>query len=252
MIAARMLHQLARFSSVAPLIEETRPGSVLDVGSGSEGIAGWLGTEWSVTALDSSFEFIGAMSGPGRAARREFVGDARALPFASQAFDVAVALDVVEHLAPEDRSRAIAELVRVARRRVIVACPTGGAALAADGRLSGSLRARGMPAPTWLLEHELHGFPERDELSAQLAGHGAVHLIDNENLRWHEWLFRFEFRRPGFHTSRAAARLLAKGLASRRPVRWLSRIAVRAVQGPNRAPSYRTIAVLDLHDGHPA
>jgi hypothetical protein len=24
------------------------------------------------------------------------------------------------------------------------------------------------------------------------------------------------------------------------------------VQGPNRAPSYRTIAVLDLHDGHPA
>ena len=241
-----MLHQLARYSAIAPLVEEAGRGSVLDVGSGSEGIAGWLGAGWMVTALDSSFEYIGAMSGPGGAPGRRVVGDARALPFGDREFDVVLALDVLDHVPADDRARVIDELVRVARRRVVVACPTGRAALASDERLAARLRARGMEPPSWIVEHEEHGFPEREELRTQLARHGRVRLLGNENLRWHEWLFRFEFRRPGFHASRAAAQALAKGLGARSPVGALSRLAVRAVQGPSRPPSYRTIAVLDV------
>jgi SAM-dependent methyltransferase len=241
-----MLHQVARFCSVAPLVEELDRGSVLDVGSGGEGVAGWLAGQWSVTALDTSFESNGTMPGPRQAAPRRVVGDGRELPFEDRAFDVVLALDVLEHIPTEDRDRTIAELIRVARRRVIVACPTGRAALAADARLAAGLRARGMSPPSWLAEHEQYGFPEREELAAQLCEHGAVRLIGNENIRWHEWLFRFEFRRPGFHASRAAAHALAAGLALPGAIGRLSRIAVRAVQGRDRPPSYRTIAVLDL------
>ena len=241
-----MLHQVARYSAIAPLVEEAGPGTVLDVGSGSEGIAGWLGADWSVTALDSSFDYIGALTGPGPPAGRRVRGDARALPFANREFDIALALDVLEHIPPGERREVIAELVRVARRRVVVACPTGRAALDVDQRLRAGLRERGLTPPSWLEEHALHGFPEREELQAQLASHGRLRLVDNESLRRHEWLFRFEFRRPGAHASRLAARLLVKGLASRPPVRALSLLAVRAVQGSPRPPSYRTIAVLDV------
>jgi SAM-dependent methyltransferase len=241
-----MLHQLARFSSVVPLIQEVGPGEVLDVGSGSEGVAGWLGPDWRVTAVDLSFADAGAMAGPHDASSRRVVGDVRDLPFEDDTFDVVLALDVLEHIAPDQRAAAIDQLVRTARRRVVVACPTGAAAFAADGRLAGSLRARGMHPPDWLAEHEAHGFPEQEELRNWLAGRGQLRLLGNENVRWHEFVFRFEARRPGFHLSRTTARLLAAGLGSRGLMRTLSRSAVRALQGPDRPPSYRTIAVLDL------
>ena len=243
-----MLHQLARFCSVAPLIEELGGGDVLDVGSGAEGMAGWLGSGWTVTALDRSFGIPGAMAGPGGQARHTVVGDARALPFGDGAFDVVLALDVLEHIAPADRGKAMDELVRAARRRVIVACPTGRRSLAADARLAAGLRRRGMTPPGWLLEHETNGFPERQELQAHLAGRGRLRIIGNENLVWHEWLFRVEFRRSGRHLSRTLARMLARGLGSDGLPAKLSRIGVSIAQGPDRPPRYRTIAVLDLDE----
>jgi hypothetical protein len=241
-----MLHQLARYAAVAPLIDELGGGELLDVGSGSEGVAGWIGPGWAVTAVDRSFDDIGAMPGPRPAETRTVVGDARRLPFADGAFDVVLALDVLEHIEPADRPRVIDELVRTGRRRVIVACPTGKAAFAVDRRLAEGLRGRGMAPPSWLTEHEENGFPEPDELRGPLEGNGRVRMIGNENVRWHEWLFSFEFRRPGFHVSRLVSRALARGLASGRLARFPSRIALRAIQGPARPPSYRTIAVLDL------
>ena len=50
-------------------------------------------------------------------------GDARALPFAGGSFDTVTVLHVLEHLEPSSASRALQEMCRVARRRVIVAVP---------------------------------------------------------------------------------------------------------------------------------
>jgi hypothetical protein len=247
-----MLHQLARFSAIAPLIRELGAGTALDVGSGSEGVAGWLGPGWEVTAVDRSFEDAVAPPGPHGGSSRRVTGDVRELPFGDGAFDVVLALDVLEHVPPADRARALREVVRAARRRVIVACPTGGAALAADRRLAAGLRARGMAPPEWLVEHERFGFPDTADLRALADGRGTLRLLANENVRWHEWLFRLEFRRPGFHLSRAASRAIAAGLVRGGPVGAASRAAVRAVQGPARPPAYRTIAVLDLRGSDPA
>jgi SAM-dependent methyltransferase len=242
-----MLHQLARFTAIAPLIDELGGGRALDVGSGSEGVASWLRGDWAVTAVDRSFAPIGAMRGP-RADRpvHTVVGDARELPFADGEFDVVLALDVMEHIEPAARGRALSELVRTARRRVIVAGPAGDAALAADAGLAEGLRRRGLTPPGWLTEHEANGFPAPGDLREQLAGHGRLRLLGNENLRWHEWLFRFEFRRPGRWASQRLSRAIAAGLARGGPIGAAARALARAAEGPSRPPHYRTIAVLDL------
>jgi ubiquinone/menaquinone biosynthesis C-methylase UbiE len=241
-----VLHQLARFSAIAPLVEELGHGEVLDVGSGNEGIAGWLSPGWSVTGLDRSFEVPGAMRAPRQAETRQIVGDAAALPFPDRSFDVVLAIDVLEHIDPKQRPTALGEMVRVASQRVIVACPTGRAAHAADDRLAERLRRRGMEVPPWLAEHGQSAFPEREDLSRELGQQGSLRLIGHENIRWHEWLFTLESRRPGHHASRVAAQALATASGAGGAVAAISRVATRVARGPDRPPSYRTIAVLDL------
>jgi hypothetical protein len=241
-----VLHQVVRFRSIAPLIDELGGGELLDVGSGSQGVAGWIGPGWSVTAVDRSFEDIGAMRGPRDARARTVEGDARELPFGDRSYDAVLALDVLEHIEPEDRGRVLGELVRTARRRVIVAGPCGAAAFRADMRLAAGLRRRGLPRPSWLEEHERNGFPSAGDLRAGLAPFGELRISGGENVRWHGLLFTFEFRRPGAALSRAASRWIAAGLGSGSGAALPARAAARLVEGPRRAPYYRTIAVLDL------
>src|SRR6476660_9293521 len=96
-----VFHQLARFASVAPFIDELGRCEVLDVGSGSEGVAGWIQPDCTVTAIDRSFDGEGAMPGPRGGASRTVIGDARRLPFGDGEFDVVLALDVLEHIQPD-------------------------------------------------------------------------------------------------------------------------------------------------------
>lgn len=51
-------------------------------------------------------------------------GNACNLPFETNAFDTVTALHVLEHLTPSSASRALCEMCRVARQRVIVTVPT--------------------------------------------------------------------------------------------------------------------------------
>jgi SAM-dependent methyltransferase len=240
-----MLHQIVRYSAVVPLIEELRGGTVLDVGSGSDGVAGWLGPGWDTTALDRTFDVPGAMRGPHGGSARMLTGDARALPFADQEFDAVLALDVMEHIPAEYRRQALGELVRVARRRLIVAGPAGPAALAADLALAAGLRGRGMTPPSWLLEHEANGFPDPGDVLGALEGAGSVRQVGSENLRWHALLFRFELRRPGSLFSRASSAALIRWLARGGVVSGVARVGIRLAQGPRRGPHYRLIAILD-------
>lgn len=50
-------------------------------------------------------------------------GDARALAFEAGRFDVVLAAEVLEHIPPADLARACRELVRVARRHVVIGVP---------------------------------------------------------------------------------------------------------------------------------
>jgi SAM-dependent methyltransferase len=232
------LDQLARHEPVLRLLRELGGGTVVDVGSGSTGLAPWLGAEWSVTALDRSFDDYSGAVRWGPAGVRRVVGDARALPFDDEAFDAAVAVDLLEHIAPHERRGVLDELCRVSRRRVVIACPAGGQALAADRRLADFYRGRELTLPGWLEEHLANGFPEPPELAARLGRHGVVQLIGNENARTHERVMRAQ----ALPVAHQAARVLAW---------WLTRGGARIsgsrlLRGGDRAPTYRTIAVVDL------
>lgn len=240
------LDQLVRYEPVLELVRATGGGSLLDVGSGSAGLSPWLGPDWSVTAVDTSFDDYGEAIAPLADDARRLEADARALPFPDAAFDVTVAIDLLEHISPADRGKVLSELARVSARRLIVAGPAGEMALAADRRLARRLRERGVELPGWLEEHLGHGFPEREEITAALQPHGTVRVLDNENVRAHERLMRVETRRPGNFATQLAATLLAR---APRPVAagllWLAR-------GRDRPPAYRAIVVLDRRAGERA
>lgn len=99
-----------RHTLVATLAES--PSSMLDVG----GIKGELAIflpETEITTINIE----------GEDADAHFDGDR--LPFADGEFEVAVSLDVLEHIPAQDRALHFRELARVARRKVIVCCPLG-------------------------------------------------------------------------------------------------------------------------------
>lgn len=110
---------LFRYKPVLDFIKkrELRQASILEVGSGSLGITRYLKQE--VAGVDIDF------SGPRSSYLKRISCSAMEMPFEDTAFDFVVSLDVLEHLSPTDRKKVISEMLRVARRYVIVGCPCG-------------------------------------------------------------------------------------------------------------------------------
>jgi SAM-dependent methyltransferase len=236
---ARQLGQLVRMAPVLEAIRDLGGGTLLDVGSGGLGIADFLDDRWRVTALDRSFGDYGAWVRPPRTNATRVLGDVRSLPFDDDAFDVVVALDLLEHVGPADRARALEELSRVARRRVIVAAPAGPEALAADRLLAASLRR----PPPWLTEHLDNGLPLPDDLVDPLRRRGAVRVFGNERAASHVTLTRRELSLAWYIPTRLSARMLAVGLRRQRP--WAGTV-LRRLSGHDRPPVYRTVVVAEI------
>jgi SAM-dependent methyltransferase len=240
-----LIDQLVRFEPIVRLICQVGGKTVLDVGSGSSGIVGLIPPGWVVTAVDSSFDDYGTARGPARGNAQRLVADARDLPFEDESFDVVIAIDLLEHLAPQDRHVAVDQIMRVARRRVVVACPAGGRALGTDHRLAEAYERRAQPLPGWLDEHLANGFPEPAELAEMLSEFGPVRLQRNENLWAHAGLMRLEAGRLGpLLSPRIAAVLAGSGRSLEGPAGW-RRALISLLRGFDISPWYRTIAVAD-------
>ena len=172
------------------------------------------------------------------------MGDARDLPFADRSFDVAVALDLLEHIPPGDRPAALAELGRVTARRLIVGCPTAARPAARTGGCVPASR-RGSAAPEWLREHIELGLPESADLQRGLAPFGSVRLHSNENASTHLGIALVHYLLGWSWPVRALVGALLGGC--RREARWV-RLVTWVLRGGDRPPAYRTIAVVDVHD----
>lgn len=118
---------------------------VLDVGTGTGRAAiGLARAGASVVGVDASAEMLDVARA--RAADLGVdvtfdVGDAHALPFAADQFDVAVSLRVLMHT--PDWRRCVGELCRVSRRRVIVDFPSLSSAAAIESLVRHGRRAFG-------------------------------------------------------------------------------------------------------------
>jgi Methyltransferase domain len=224
-----LLDHLVRYDPVVRLLGETPDATVLEVGSGSEGIAYWL-PGMDVTAVDPAI--------PGRE------GDARSLDFPDRSFDVTVALDMLEHIRPDERSGVLSELVRVSRRRVILGFPSGSRAFDVDAGLGRMLDRRGQTRPDWLDEHLRHGFPDASEVEAELQAYGGVRRLSNENVHTHRMLVWCEMTRGAHRATHLLAKLLAPGLRGRGR-RWRAPLLL-VLRGADLGTPYRVMLVLDL------
>ena len=108
------------------LFTRAAPGSVLDVGCG-EGVlterwAAQLGTGGRVVGIDLEDPKLRAEWAARARENLEFLaGSADALPFDDGEFELAAAIEVLEHV--PDPERAVAEMARVASRHLLVSVP---------------------------------------------------------------------------------------------------------------------------------
>ncbi|MDQ2621902.1 MAG: class I SAM-dependent methyltransferase [Actinomycetota bacterium] len=163
------------------------PESVLDVG----GIRGELGLflpESSIVTINMAGEDSDAV----------FDGDA--LPFPDDSFEVAVSLDVLEHIPGAGRQKHFSELCRVASRKVVICCPFGSAPhIAAERELATWYEQTTGEQHRFLEEHLETGLPSEAELNDLAEGTGMPH-----RLRFHG-----DFRRAN-RAFKSSTRLRAK------------------------------------------
>jgi SAM-dependent methyltransferase len=156
-----VLNWLTRYAPVAAELDFDTDGrlleSVLDVGCGPHGLA-TVAPGAVFVGVDLEFP---APIADGMMAMRIEAGP---LPFEDAAFDSVVCLDVLEHVPAVERAALVTELARVAARRVLLACPSDEGAWI-DALLRATYEARGIPAPTWLDEHDQHGLPTAAEIA---------------------------------------------------------------------------------------
>jgi methyltransferase family protein len=153
-----------RYYPVAHFIRQQDPARrwrILDVGSGAVGLAQYL-PGWRVVGIDRQVPCMGPRRSP------VVAGLATALPFANDSWDAVSCIDVLEHIDPRWRLAVLDELLRVSRRWVLVAFPSGHEAREADVRARRAYRLSGLEPPAWLLEHLRHPFPEAEFLAERL------------------------------------------------------------------------------------
>src|SRR5207302_1437051 len=144
-----------RHEIVAALLAGT-DGSVLDVGGLSDRLAGPLAGV-DVTTVN--------VEGPA-----DVIFDGERLPWADSSFEVVTSIDVLEHLRPATRPRHLAELLRVARRRVVACCPLApGDAAPTERELADRFAEVSGKREEFLEEHAANGLPAEAELRTLIS-----------------------------------------------------------------------------------
>jgi SAM-dependent methyltransferase len=232
-ITSHNIDAALRYRAVLALLADRwRPDlRVLEVGSGSGGAAEWLDHE--IIGVDTSFERTAER---GRRNLVETPGSVMDIPLPDGSFDAVLCVEMLEHIAAEERPRAIKELVRVLAPggRLILTFPSGAEARKLDRWLADAYEARqGKPHP-WATEHLALGIPDADEIAHLARATGAD--VDVHSNAWGPgWRFMHDLYTVGH------------GLPFTWPLfrRPFVSIAYHVLARLNRAPSYRAIIVID-------
>jgi len=152
---------------VIDLVRREKPASILDAGSREGFLSRFLPGD-RIVNLDRSFF----------RARGFVQGDVRNLPFASGRFQVTLACDLLEHVAPEKRPDLLRELERVSQDLVVIASPFFDPEVIEAEKLVNefTLRLTGK-ANEFLAEHLRFGLPRLDSLVAWAEGSGYQTLV---------------------------------------------------------------------------
>jgi len=141
-----------RYAPIVSFIRTYRPRSILEVGSGPQGIAYFL-KDMGVVGTDVRFGEKPLTN------IRPVMASSVDLPFQENAFDMVVSSDMMEHLPKNLRQSAMKEMLRVAARYVVVGFPSGTIAKKHDLEVAAALNRRGIRMPLWISEHLEHEYP---------------------------------------------------------------------------------------------
>jgi len=173
-----------------PVVKQiSKNQSVLEVGSGSLGIGPYLKRPF--TGLDVNF------SGPTWPQMQRLKSSATKIPKPNNSFDVVISMDMLEHLPAQKRQLAIAEMLRVANKKVIIGIPTGKLAHFQDKQLDQIYQQKHGKHNRFLKEQITFGLPEKKDIlttikSAAKANNKTIttSITPNINLKVRFWLMR--------------------------------------------------------------
>lgn len=148
-----------RYLPVVQTLRSNNIDSILDLGSGNQGISNFVKSDRFVVGADLSFS-----SPSPRWIRGVRIGGDGWLPFQNESFDAVVAVDMLEHTPPQIRYRCISEMVRVAREMVIVAVPSGQCATQQDKFFYRRMKNGSHAAKVFLDEHIKYGLPSKNDV----------------------------------------------------------------------------------------
>lgn len=216
---------------VALLRERGLHRQVTDVGCGPTGIAPYLREPFTGVDTDLGDDVHPLMT-PVSASVLD-------TPFPDRSRPCVLSVDMLEHVPPEVRQRAVDELVRISGSLLVLAVPTGPVAEAHDREVAAAYRrVRGVDF-RYLREHLEHGLPTEQQLRAYVeramerhGRKGQVRLVPNADLRLrrfvvNRWIHR---RLP----DKVAWVLLT----------WGASLCARA----NGGDAYRQVAVVEFSD----
>lgn len=220
-----------------PIVEEintygSNNSSILEVGSGSLGIAPYIKRE--VTGVDINF------SGPKFSLLKQKKGNALSLSFKDRSFDFVVSVDLLEHLPKKLRFKAISEAIRVARRECIIAVPAGVQSASQDKEIGQHYQVSFGRKFPYCSEHVQYGLPEQEEIRTSIQKVCALYK-------------RSVFVRSQGNINLQLRFFLMKGWMTTNPIVDFSFRKVMLLFIPffrllNQEPTYRTIFFIRFND----
>lgn len=84
----------------------------------------------------------------------------------NSSYDVVISVDVLEHIKPEDRDKAVSKMLSLARKEVLLVYPCGKKGEKLDAKLYENYKKRVADYHIWFEEHLKHGLPRDKSVAA--------------------------------------------------------------------------------------
>lgn len=176
-----------------PVVNEIKKlgkySTVLDVGSGGLGIAPYL--KRKATGIDLKF------NPPFHENLERIKASANKIPFADDVYDAVVSVDAFEHMNEKERQKAVSEMLRVAKKLVVIAVPSGKLAYLQDKKLSKLYKKKFGKKYKFFEEQLSLGLPEEKEFAEYITISAEklkidikLKMLNNENLALREFLMK--------------------------------------------------------------